>query len=87
MRWNTVKVITIEDEIYPKKLKFIKKAPKKLYAIGNLELLKTNSIAIIGSRDCSEEGKILTKKFTKELVYQGLTIVSGMAKRYWYNCA
>lgn len=42
-------------------------------------MLKTNVISIIGSRACSENGRQLAKKFTKELVYQGLTIASGMA--------
>lgn len=41
--------------------------------------MKTNIISIIGSRACSENGKQLTHKFSKELVYQGITIASGMA--------
>ena len=42
-------------------------------------MLKTNIISIIGSRSCSENGKALASKFTKELVYQDITIASGMA--------
>ena len=53
--------------------------PKQLYCEGNIELLKSNIISIIGSRACSENGIKLTKKFAKELVYQQMTIASGMA--------
>ena len=72
--------IKIENSQYPDALRKIKNPPKQLYLEGNIELLNKNSIAIIGSRNCSENGKILAKKFAKELVEQGLTIISGMAK-------
>lgn len=72
--------IRIENCQYPDTLRRIKNPPKQLYLEGNIELLNKNSIAIIGSRNCSENGKILAKKFAKELVEQGLTIISGMAK-------
>lgn len=73
--------IIYKDNInYPKLYNKIKKAPKKLYVKGNLELLNKPSIAIVGSRNYSEYGKKMAKKFTKELVNEGYIIVSGMAK-------
>ena len=72
--------ITIENNIYPQKLKEITNPPKQLYLEGNVQLLNENSIAIIGSRNCSENGKQLTRKFAYELSKQGLIIISGMAK-------
>lgn len=81
-----IKIIKKEDNEYPEILRKIKKPPKQLYAEGNIELLKTNIISIIGSRACSENGIELTRKFSKELVCQGLTIASGMALRNRYNC-
>ena len=74
-----LEIINIEDEKYPKQLKSIENPPKQLYVKGNTQLLKNNIISIIGSRACSESGKDLARKFTKELVYQGITIASGMA--------
>lgn len=76
-----MKTIYIEDKEYPKKLRKIKNPPKQLYLEGDVKLLNTNAIAIIGSRNCSENGINLARKFTKELVHQGLTIISGMAIR------
>ena len=72
-------ILTIEDKQYPTQLKEIKDPPQQLYIEGNIELLKTNILSIIGSRLCSENGMKLTQKFSKELVYQGMTIASGMA--------
>ena len=72
-------ILTIEDKRYPTQLKEIKDPPQQLYIEGNIELLKTNILSIIGSRLCSENGMKLTQKFSKELVYQGMTIASGMA--------
>lgn len=43
-------------------------------------------IAIIGTRKCSNNGEKITEKFAKELVQQGITIVSGMAERHRYIC-
>lgn len=76
---NRLEIIKIEDERYPNQLKNIKNPPKQLYAKGNTQLLKTNIISIIGSRACSENGRNLTRQFAEELVYQGITIASGMA--------
>lgn len=74
-----LEIITIEDNRYPIQLKNIKNPPKKLYTEGNIQLLKDNIISIIGSRACSENGIKLTEEFTKGLVYQGISIASGMA--------
>ena len=71
--------INIEDTRYPKILRNIKNAPKQLYLEGNIKLLDTHGIAIIGSRKCSENGSKMAKKFAKELVSQNITIISGMA--------
>lgn len=71
--------INIEDTRYPKILKNIENPPKQLYLEGNVELLNTHGIAIIGSRKCSENGSKMAKKFAQELVSQNITIISGMA--------
>ena len=72
--------ITIKDERYPERLRQIKNPPNQLYFEGNIDLLNRNIIAIIGSRNCTEKGKKLAKKFAKELSQQELVIASGMAR-------
>ena len=71
--------INIDDKMYPKRLKDINEAPKELYLEGNTDLLNSHSIAIVGSRKCSENGQKLAEKFATELSTSGITIVSGLA--------
>ena len=53
-----IKIIKKEDKLYPKKLLNISNTPKQLYVLGNVNLLNKTSIAIIGSRKCTEYGNI-----------------------------
>lgn len=75
-----VKEIKIENEFYPEKLRQISTPPKKLYVLGNEQILNMQCLSIIGSRDCSEYGKEIAKKFAGNLATQGICIVSGMAR-------
>lgn len=75
-----IKEISITSNEYPNRLRDIPNAPEKLYVLGNEKLLKTDGIAIIGSRAYSEYGKKYAIQFAKELAKQELTIISGMAK-------
>lgn len=71
--------IDINNKYYPNKLKSIKNPPKKLYYKGNLELLKEDAIAVIGSRKLTEYGKRYEKIVVKELALRDIVIVSGLA--------
>lgn len=67
-------------EDYPQNLLKIPNSPEIIFAIGNLSLLNTFSIAIVGSRNYTLDSKLLTIQLTKDLVKQGITIISGMAR-------
>ena len=67
-------------EKYPQKILSIKDSPDILFAIGNLDLLNTFSLAVIGSRNCNQEAKVLTKSLVQGLVENNVTIISGMAR-------
>lgn len=68
------------DIQFPNSLKNIKPKVQRFFAYGDLNLLKKTSIAVIGSRNCSEYGKKIAKKLTSELVANDIVIVSGMAR-------
>lgn len=74
------KIIDLENEKYPEKLKNIQKPPKQLYVLGDENILNTKSVAIIGSRVCTPEGAKLAENFAKELSKKGICIISGMAR-------
>lgn len=73
------KLIVIEKDEFPQKLKIIKNAPDKLYAYGNIKLLFEDSIAVIGTRKITDYGIMCSEKIVKELAMRDITITSGMA--------
>ena len=75
-----IKKIIIGNEAYPEILKSIPNPPKQLYVLGDEKILSEKSVAIIGSRVCTEEGAKIAEKFAKELSKNGICIISGMAK-------
>ena len=66
MNYN-IEIIDVNSEKYPDNLKRIANPPQKLYVIGNVDNLRTNSIAVIGSRICSEKGADTAKNFSYKL--------------------
>lgn len=65
---------------YPEKLKDADEPVEILYYSGDLDLLSTRSVAVVGSRAPSEDGLRRTKKLVELLVQNNFTIVSGLAK-------
>ena len=49
-----IEEIEINSIKYPYLLSQIPNPPRKIYVIGNKEILRERSIAIVGSRECSE---------------------------------
>lgn len=74
-----MQVIDINNEYYPDTLRDIKNPPKELYILGDISLLSEKSIAIVGSRKCTEYGRKQGTRFAYNLSKEGLVIVSGMA--------
>ena len=82
MRWLSLEnnfLVTLDDSHYPKSLLEITDPPPVLYAKGKLELLNQPSIAIVGSRNATTQGKENAEAFAKGLSSFGLCIVSGLA--------
>jgi len=73
-------LITAEDERYPPQLLAITAFPALLFVTGNVSLLLTPQLAVIGSRNCSHYGRQWGEYFTQALALSGLTITSGLAR-------
>ncbi|GLX90821.1 hypothetical protein Pfra02_33890 [Pseudomonas fragi] len=65
---------------YPKKLRDADHPVEILYYQGNWELVETPSVAIVGTREPSEEGALNAGRIAHSLSKAGFTIVSGLAK-------
>ncbi|MGL5087589.1 MAG: DNA-processing protein DprA, partial [Clostridium sp.] len=64
---------------YPKSLLDLEIPPYILYYKGDKSLLKDKTGGIVGSRNCTSYGSEVTKRITKELCINNITIVSGVA--------
>nr|CBA73720.1 conserved hypothetical phage protein [Arsenophonus nasoniae] len=65
---------------YPEKLRDAKHPIEVFYYQGWWDLINTRSVAVVGSRRVSEEGKKRTRKLVKCLIEDNFTIVSGLAE-------
>lgn len=78
-----IQFVTIVDKEYPKLLKDLQetqKIPFLLYVKGGVTNLNSpKSIGIVGTRKITPYGKEVTEMLTQQLVWNGFTIVSGLA--------
>jgi DNA processing protein len=74
------RVITQEDDEYPPLLREIYDPPIVLYVKGELLPKDRNSIALVGSRQTTHYGIETARKFSYQLAYAGVTVVSGGAR-------
>lgn len=72
-------IIEYYDELYPKLLRSIDNPPTRLYVIGNPNILSETGIAVIGSRNNTQYGERMCKRFVKDLVDYNINIISGLA--------
>jgi len=75
-----VKVLTYYDDEYPQLLREIASPPVILYYIGNLEVLKTKSLAIVGTRMISSYGQQVVNEIVPSLVSADVTVTSGFQR-------
>ncbi len=73
-------LITVWDKSYPSILKKIYDPPLILYIKGSVIEADNFSIAMVGTRQPTNYGKIQAERIAAELVNQNITIVSGMAR-------
>ncbi len=60
-------------------LESMKKYPKEIYYIGNIELLKNPMVSIVGTRKPNNYTKLITSQIAKKLSNNGVIVVSGAA--------
>jgi len=74
------RIITLLDPEYPEPLKAIPDAPPVLSIIGNPDLLKQTSIAMVGARNASLNGKKFAQHLAQNLGQKDQIITSGLAR-------
>ncbi len=73
-----ISYFTLCCDIYPKNLLDMINPPLAMYYKGEIPVANLN-ISIIGSRRCTDYGKFVAHKFSKELAKENIVVISGMA--------
>ncbi len=75
-----VKTLTLNSKEYPDLLRHIPGAPKKLYLLGNIDLLASEpKLSVVGSRKVTPYGRSITQDLVMSVAKYGIVIVSGLA--------
>jgi len=72
--------LTPDDAQYPDCFRSLPDAPFLLFACGDLGLLRTPSVAVVGTRTPTRYGRASAQELSSSLASCGYTIVSGMAR-------
>lgn len=76
---KNIRIFFYDQDAFPEQLKSISEPPMWLFIEGNYRILLQPSIAIVGSRNSTEDGLWLTKYIVSAMANQGLVSVSGLA--------
>ncbi|MER8748078.1 DNA-protecting protein DprA [Mesorhizobium sp. M1050] len=73
------RIISSADAEYPRLLVQTRDDPQILFVKGRLASSPEKSVAIIGTREPTEHGKIIARRLTEFFVEDGWSVVSGLA--------
>jgi len=72
-------LLTADSLSYPEQLRALEDYPAALFVAGNISLLSSTQLAVVGSRNLSLYGERWCRLFCEPLALAGLTITSGLA--------
>jgi DNA processing protein len=80
-RWGAsgVRLLTVLDEAYPINLREIYNRPPFLFVRGDLLPTDSRAIAVVGTRQASEQGRSQARQLAVDLSDRGVTVLSGLA--------
>jgi DNA processing protein len=74
-----IRVVTFSSDSFPERLKNIEDFPLALFVKGNADLNPSRTIGIVGTRNCTEYGRNITRKVIEDLLPYKPTVISGLA--------
>lgn len=78
--YERIEIIPLTSEIYPEQLKLIKDPPPVLYCKGNLELLSSDILGIIGTREPTATGIEISQRVGAYYSLSNWTLCNGLAE-------
>ncbi|MBN2424320.1 MAG: DNA-processing protein DprA [Calditrichaceae bacterium] len=75
-----VKLLSYWDEEYPERLKSIFDPPPFLFARGDFSIMEKPAFAIVGTRNPTSYGRMITEQIAADLTKHNFVIISGFAR-------
>ena len=76
-----ISTLTMQDALYPERLRNIHVPPLVLYIKGRLPVMDEEAaLCVVGTREATPYGRSVTRKLCYQLARAGMLIVSGLAK-------
>lgn len=75
-----VRILTLDDEAYPNRLRTIEMPPHVLFVKGNSDALSAeHAVAVVGTRRPTEGGRLTAARIGAAIARTGAAVVSGLA--------
>lgn len=74
------RLITVLDEGYPDNLHLIYNRPPFVWVRGELDSHNMRAIAVVGTRQATEQGRVAATRISRGLAEAGVTVLSGLAR-------
>ncbi len=79
LRSDGVSLVTVLDDEYPTNLRLVYNRPPFLFTRGELRPEDDRALAVVGTRSASADGREQAARLARDLVYHGVTVLSGLA--------
>ena len=76
---KNIKMVSVGQKNYPQKLEIYRDKPFALYYKGKLPG-NQKCVGIVGARNCSSYGKVISSNIAENLGKNGVSVISGMAR-------
>ena len=76
---NKIRVLYYLNQDYPKRLQHCYDSPIIIYCKGDTDLNVDKIVGVVGTRNITDYGKMLTERIVEELRYDNTLVVSGLA--------
>lgn len=74
-----IQLLTVLDPDYPENLRLVYDRPPLLFTSGSLQPSDVRSVAVVGARAASAQGRERARVFAQRLARAGYTVMSGLA--------
>jgi DNA processing protein len=76
---NDIKILTFHDAAFPRRLSYFESCPIVIYTKGNTDFNHHRTVAVVGTRTPTENGRIFCEKLIEGLIQYNVLLVSGLA--------